>query len=80
MSTAPNFSDADAYRYWLETQYWAEVQILLKGETNPPRSDYRVVDPESIDAMTDRATWHVHEAQRLFKLAKALRDQTHEVL
>lgn len=71
----PNFSDAPAYRAWLQSdEYRADIRKLLGEQPNPARTDYRIVDPESIDAMTDRATWHSREAERLLKMARELQE------
>lgn len=72
---SPNFADAAAFRVWLQSdEYRTNLKKLLGEQPTPPRTDYRPVDPESIDAMRDRAKWHSQEAARLFKRADELQE------
>ncbi len=73
--------DFAEYRQWLQSDEYRVLMAKLLGEqSNPPRTGYRIVDPESVDALTDRAAWHFSEAARLLMAAGELREQMKGVL
>jgi hypothetical protein len=69
----PNFSDATAYREWIQNHYPKQVALLLCEAASPAKTDWRDNHrAETIEQLTGRATVAFRSACRLMEKAEEL--------